>query len=112
MSKTLSRHWQTIQGTLFPLLKEEVGVLSENHMKLATYIELLDIHKFLPPWHQQRRGCRGRPVKHRADMAHAFLAKSIYNFPTTRVLIDSLHSDPRLRRICGFEPVSSIGCVA
>jgi transposase len=108
MFETLSRHWQTIQGTLFPLLKEELGILSENHMKLATCIELLDIQSFLPSWHWQRHGWRGRPIKHRADMAHAFLAKSVYNFPTTRVLIDFLHSDPRLRRICGFETVSAI----
>ncbi len=108
MFEILSRHWQTIQGTLFPLLKEELGVLSEKHMKLVTCIELLDIQNFLPSWQRQRHGWRGRPVKHRADMAHAFFAKSLYNFPTTRVLIDFLHSDPRLRRICGFETLREI----
>lgn len=36
-------------------------------------------------------------------MFHAFLARSIYQFPTTGALIDALQTRPRLRQFCGWE---------
>jgi len=36
----------------------------------------------------------------------------VYNFPTTRSLIDQLKSSPTLRRICGWERRSDIPCEA
>ena len=35
-------------------------------------------------------------------LVRAFLAKMVYNLPTTKDLVERLGSDPTLRRICGF----------
>jgi hypothetical protein len=45
----------------------------------------------------------GRPARHERAIARAFAAKSVYNLNSTRQLLDRLHSDPCLRRICGWE---------
>jgi hypothetical protein len=41
----------------------------------------------------------GRPTADRS----AFVAKAIYNLPTTEILIDYLDADIKLRRLCGWE---------
>ncbi len=48
-------------------------------------------------------GLPGRPPADRTAIARAFIAKMVYDMPTTRVLIDRLQSDPPLRRLCGWE---------
>ena len=45
----------------------------------------------------------GRPRKDRAAVAQAFVAKAVYDMPTTRVLLHRLATDVVLRRICGWE---------
>lgn len=97
LGKTLSQYWNTIQGSLFPWLKEELENLTKNHMKLIAILEILRIEKFIP------RSWFGRPLKSRTAIARAFVAKSVYNIVTTRLLIDRLHADINFRRICGFE---------
>jgi hypothetical protein len=42
------------------------------------------------------------------DLAKAFLAKMVWNLPTTEQLIDRLRSAPSLRRLCGWDSVSDI----
>jgi hypothetical protein len=49
------------------------------------------------------RGFPGRPAKDRTAIARAFVAKMVYNQPTTRALLDRLSTDSALRRICGWE---------
>jgi transposase len=41
-------------------------------------------------------------TKDREEIARAFIAKSVYNFQTTRDLIDRLHCDRVLRIVCGW----------
>jgi len=41
----------------------------------------------------------------------AFVAKAVYNFPTTKVLIAYLHDSNNLRRLCGWESKGDIGSV-
>ena len=41
-------------------------------------------------------------------MARAFVAKAVYDMPTTRVLLDRLDTDVALRRICGWERKSEV----
>ncbi len=50
----------------------------------------------------------GRPMKNRCAIARAFVAKAVYNMPTTGILMDRLKSDSRLRRLCGWEKVNAI----
>ena len=46
---------------------------------------------------------RAAPPKDRTAIARAFVAKVVYNKPTTRALLDRLATDSALRRICGWE---------
>ncbi|GFP40557.1 hypothetical protein HKBW3S47_02254, partial [Candidatus Hakubella thermalkaliphila] len=38
----------------------------------------------------------------RFSIARAFVAKAVYNYPTTGALIEAIHTMPNLRNICGF----------
>jgi hypothetical protein len=48
-------------------------------------------------------GWNGRPWRDRYAIACAFVAKAVYNFSTTRQLIDRLANDAQLRGICGWK---------
>ena len=101
---TLSRYWLNMQGSLFPWLTEEMGDLTKKHQELVTAIELLRIKRFTYSNH----GFPGCPLKSRNAIARAFIAKMIYNMPTTRILLDRLARDITLRRICGCEQLNDI----
>jgi len=102
--RTLSQYWLRIQSNLFPWLEEELGELTEKEQKLVTTLELIQIERFTI----FSGSLRGRPQKERAAIARAFVAKAVYNMPTTRALLDRLASDTKLRRICGWEHKGSI----
>ena len=92
---TLSRTWFNIQGSLFPWLSEELGPLTGKQQELVTTLELVRIEEFI----YSSRGFPGRPSEDRTAIAKAFVAKMIYNMPTTRALLDRLETDSVLRRI-------------
>jgi transposase len=96
---TLSQTWLTIQSSLFPWLSEELGPLTEKQQELVTTLEVVRIEEFI----YSSRGFPGRPPQDRTAIARAFMAKMIYNMPTTRALLDRLETDSALRRICGWE---------
>jgi hypothetical protein len=96
---TLSQAWLTIQGSLFPWLSEELGPLTQTQQELVATLELVRIEDFI----YSSRGCPGRPPQDRTAISRAFVAKMIYNMPTTRALLDRLATDSALRRICGWE---------
>ena len=104
LRETLSQHWITIQDSLFPWLTEELGELTKKHQELATTLELLRIEKFT----YSNLGFPGCPLKSRSAIARAFIAKMVYNMPTTRMLLDRLASDITLRRICGWERINDV----
>ena len=95
----LSQSWLIIQGSLFPWLQEELGTLTEKQHQFVTILELIRIEEHLNDYY----GGVGRPPKSRAAIARAFIAKMVYNMPTTRVLLERLESDKTLRRLCGWE---------
>ena len=90
---TLSQTWLTIQSSLFPWLSEELGPLTGKQQELVTTLEVVRIEEFI----YSSRGFPGRTA-----IARAFVAKTIYNMPTTRALLDRLETDSALRRICGW----------
>jgi len=65
----------------------------------VTTLEVVRIEEFI----YSNRGFPGRPPQDRTAIARAFVAKTIYNMPTTRALLDRLETDSALRRICGWE---------
>lgn len=89
---------QVLQQQLFPQLEAAVGPLSPQLELLASVVTLMPLGRLL----SARRARTGRPAKDRAALATAFLAKAIFNLPTTRHLIDRLRTDQSLRQFCGW----------
>lgn len=104
LKETLSQKWHSIQSNLFPWLAQELGPLSNKHQQLVATLEMIRIEDFM----QSYRGCVGRPPADRVAIASAFVAKAVFNCPTTRCLLDRLKVDQVLRRICGWERMQDI----
>jgi transposase len=90
---------RVMQSHLFPKLEGALGPLTDKLRQLIAMLELIQIESVVGSW---RRGV-GRPALHERAIARAFAAKAVYNLNSTRQLLDRLHSDPALRRICGWE---------
>lgn len=104
MKDILSQTWFKIQTRLFPFLEKEHDVLTDKHRRLVSLLELIRIEEYVPV----RWWSRGRPSIERSILARAFVAKAVFNLPTTRDLIDYLHESRSLRVICGWEHRSEI----
>ena len=98
LKQTLSRHWFRFQRELFPWLEEALGPLGERYERLVRVLELVRVEEWLP----YSGGWRGRPLKDRAALARAFLAKAVLDVPTTRGLVERLRTEGLLRRLCGW----------
>ena len=106
LKQTLSRHWFRFQRELFPWLEQALGPLGERYERLVRVVELVRVEEWLP----YSRGWRGRPLKDRAALARAFLAKAVLDVPTTRGLVERLRTEGLLRRLCGWR--RRVGCRA
>ncbi len=95
----LSSIWNHFQSSLFPWLQEELGELTEKQRQLVEVLELAQIETHIPYVGR----VPGRPLESRCAIARAFVAKAVYNMPTTEVLLDHLESNIKLRRLCGWE---------
>jgi hypothetical protein len=104
LREILTRQWWRIQDDLFPAAEEDLGPLSEKHRMLIVVLETVCVERFLPYVH----GLVGRPLAERTALARAFIVKAVFNLPTTRLLIDLVQGDIRLRRLCGWERVTDI----
>ena len=97
---TLSHIWNSIQNTLFPWLEEALDPLSEKEQKFVQVVSLMNLETHMKAY---RWKGKGRKRKNRISMAKAFVAKAIYNFETTDILIDYLKGCKNIRRLCGWE---------
>jgi len=105
MMLMLSGLWNNIcQGTL-PFLREELGTLSDKLVLFVAVIEGVAPHRFMQPYSWQ---FVGRKRLERLAIVKAFIAKAVYDFSTTRTLIDQLKNCPKLRRLCGWDSVWEI----
>ena len=102
---TLFDIWNTIQYKLFPWLEEELDPLTEKEQQFVQAISLIDLRTHNQPYCW--RGI-GRKRKDRTSIAKAFIAKSVYNFETTEILLEYLNGCKNLRRLCGWEMKSQI----
>ena len=102
--RAFAPYWQSIQRTLFPHLEHVLGPLTGKQQQLVQTLEVIRIEQLIYP----RLRMPGRPPKDRAAMARAFVAKAVYDMPTTRVLLDRLDTDVALRRVCGWEKKSAV----
>jgi hypothetical protein len=98
--KLLTRLHFSIQRDLLPALEEVTGPLSDKDRSFVKVCELLCLEK-------QVQACGwkgiGRPPKSHLKMAHAFVAKALWNIPTTKALIAQIKANTTLRRLCGWE---------
>ena len=101
---TFAPYWQSIQHALFPQLEHVLGPLTRKQQQLVQTLEIIRIEQWIPRHFRMT----GRPPKDRAAMARAFVAKAVYDMPTTRVLLDRLDTDAALRRLCGWEKKSAV----
>ena len=86
-------YWQSIQEALFPDLERVLGPLTAKQQQLVQTLEVIRIEQ----WIARQSGAPGRPPSDRAALARAFVAKAVYDMPTTRVLLDRLDTDVALR---------------
>jgi len=96
---SLSKMWLKVinlEPSLFPKLQESMGSLSPKEEKLIKILDFAEIERFVSTVQITN------PPKDRDEMARAFVAKQVYNFQTTRELIDRLKIDRTLRLLCGW----------
>jgi hypothetical protein len=98
---SLSKMWHkilNIENTLFPAIKETLRLeeLSSKESKLIRILDFAEIEKNITVVSITNT------KKDREQIARAFVAKSVYNFQTTRDVIDRLRIDRTLRIICGW----------
>lgn len=95
----LAQHWCVVQQELIPQLTTDLGPLSGPLLTVVRILEWARIEDFV-----ERRGCGiGRPLKDRASLARAFVAKAVLRLTTTEDLRERLQMDRALQRICGFD---------
>lgn len=96
----------TIQQTLFPALEKELAVpLGATGELFVSVVELSRPEQFTGALEWRGLGC---PRKWRLPILLSFIAKAVWNLPTTRALLDRLAHDPTLRRLCGWERADEV----
>ena len=98
LRETLSNYWYAFQQELFPRLEMECGPLSGRYELFVAVVEFVRLEILLP----SMSSLPGRPPQDRAALARAFIAKAVFDIPTTRALIERLRVDQTLHRLCGF----------
>lgn len=103
---SLLKLWNTIELYLFPALEEDLGEeLTKKEREFIRVCTLAELDEYMDDLLWQGVG---RKSKDRLPILKAFVAKAVYNLPTTRSLINYLESAPALRRLCGWEMKSHI----
>ena len=103
--QTIAQWWGRMQESLFPRLERCLEEpLTERQRQLVAVLEVVRIEEHVPRvWRWW-----GRPRCDRRALARAFVAKAVYNLPTTELLIEALRGDGNLRRICGWERADQV----
>lgn len=104
-STPIGRIWSSIQSWLLPMMEDEIGELDEKHRLFITVCELCDLDRHITAYRWIGNGC---PPKDRLALCKAFIAKAVWDFATTRDLIDAVRHRPALRRLCGWETLGDV----
>lgn len=97
--------WNSIQTWLLPALEDEIGALDERHRQFVAVCEMCAPQNHMGAYRWIGNGC---PPKDRLALCKAFIAKAVWDFATTRNLIDGLRHRPALRRLCGWESLADV----
>ena len=107
LRETISWLMGTLQRGLFPYFEEcSEAPLTAKQKQLLQILEIVQVEKSVPKTAAQQ--WMGRKIREREAMARSFVAKMVYNYPTTRSLITALQETPNVRQICGFAKKSDI----
>ena len=87
------QRWSSVQQTLMPELIERTAALTVKLERLIHILKWVRVEEFV----HRPYADLGRPAHERV-----WLAKALLNLPNTTALIERLHIDRSLRRICGF----------
>ena len=99
----LSRYWRGFQPELYEAVEETVGSLSDRYRLLLDVFEFVRVEKLIGSGFGP-----GRPAKDRVSLAHAFLAKAVFDLSSTRDLIERLEVDEKMRRLCGWSSARAV----
>jgi len=101
LRETISWLMGTLQRGLFPYVEEcSETPLTAKQKQLVQIREIVQVEKSVPK--TATKQWMGRKIREREAIARAFVAKTVYNYPTTRSLITALQETPHVRQICGF----------
>jgi len=96
----IAQIWNRVQKSLFSHLRECLPGMTDEHIRLATVLEVIRIEDHVPPaW----AGWYGRKPSDRKALARAFVAKVMHKMPTNKGLIQRLRADKNMRVLCGWE---------
>lgn len=96
----IARWWYGIQAVLFRGVEAGLEApLTELQRRLVAVLEGVRIEEHVE---EVRRGC-GRPPASRRALARAFVAKAVYDEPTTVAFLERLRTERNLCRICGWD---------
>jgi len=97
----IAQIWAGIQTVLLPYLGQCLEErLTRKQSGLVAILEVVRIEEHVPSGALQ---WMGRRREDRRALARAFVAKCVYNLPTTRLLVEMLRTQTNLRRICGWD---------
>ena len=97
--------WNSIQSWLLPMLEDEIGALDEKHRQFVAVCELCAPQDHMTGYRWCGNGC---PPHDRLALCKAYIAKAVWDFATTRDLIDAIRHRPALRRLCGWESLGEV----
>jgi len=91
---------QRLTSQVLPQWEQDLGEpLTDKLQQVVRILHVVAIETFVAA----PRTCgRGRRAHDRRLLARAFVVKALYNAPTTRHLREMLHTQPMLRRLCGW----------
>jgi len=101
----IGRLWNSIQAWLIPILEDELGALDEKHLQFVAVCELCAPQDHMATYRWIGNGC---PPSDRLALCKAYIAKAVWDFATTRDLIDAIRHRPTLRRLCGWETLGEV----
>jgi len=101
----LGTPWNSIQAWLLPMMEDKLGELDEKHREFVAVCETCNLRIHMDAYRWVGNGC---PPNSLLAMCKAFVAKAIWDFPTTRDLIDAVRHRPTLRRLCGWETLAEV----
>ena len=98
LRETISWLMGTLQRSLFPYLEECSGTpLTEKQKQLIQILEIVQVERSVRK--KAASQWMGRKIREREAIARGFVAKVVYNYPTTRSLITALQETPNIRQI-------------